>query len=69
MNTDATVANWQGLLARIFFPSSRKSRACTEKQMSHGAKRKASSGKLLPLIYFADKRILNPEIRLGSSLR
>lgn len=55
MNTDATVYKWQCLLGRNVFPSSRTSRACTEKQMSHGVKRKASSGKLLSLIYFADK--------------
>lgn len=71
MKTDATVAKWQGLLGRNVFPSSRTNRACTEKQMSHGMNRKASSGKLVSLIYFADKKkkILDPEIRFSSSLR
>lgn len=49
------VAKWQRLLGRNVFPTSRTSRACTEKIMSHGVKRKASSGKLLSLIYAADK--------------
>lgn len=47
---------WQCSLGRNVFLSFRTSRACTQKQTSHGMKRKASSGKLLSLIYSADKK-------------
>lgn len=72
-NADAPMAKWQCVLARNSSLPSRKGWACTEKQMSHGMKRTARSGKLLSLIYSADKKknkkILNTEIRFDSSLR
>lgn len=61
-NADASVAKWQCVLARNSSLPSRKGRACTEKQMSHGMKRTARSGKLLSLIYSADKK-KNPQHR------
>lgn len=72
--TDVTVpvAEWRGTMPRKFLFPSRKCKACTEKQMSHGMRRTESSGKLLSLIHFADrkkKEILNVEIRFDSSLR
>lgn len=70
MNVDAMV--WLGGRARwldIFLYHPEKARACTEKHMSHGMKRKGSSRKLLSLMYFADKKNLTPEIRFDSCLR